>query len=74
MLGKIEAIINSMTLEERRKPNIIDGSRKRRIASGSGASTGDVSRLLKQFAKTKQMLKQFKKFGNKPGFPLGKLN
>jgi len=74
MLDKIEAIINSMTLEERRKPNIIDGSRKRRIASGSGTSTGEVNRLLKQFAKTKQMMKQFKNFGNKPGFPFGKLN
>jgi len=74
MLDKVEAIINSMTLEERRKPNIIDGSRKKRIASGSGTSTGEVNRLLKQFAKTKQMLKQFKNFSNKPGFPFGKLN
>lgn len=56
---KIEAIIQSMTLEERRKPEIIGGSRRKRIAQGSGTRVQDVNRLLKQFSQTKQMLKQF---------------
>ena len=58
-LDRVEAIINSMTVDERRKPFIINGSRKKRIASGSGTTVSDVNRLLKQFNKTKQMLKQF---------------
>ncbi|HAN94236.1 MAG: signal recognition particle protein [Limnochordia bacterium] len=58
-LKKIEAIINSMTPEERRRPEIIGGSRRKRIALGSGTKVQDVNRLLKQFAQTKQMLKQF---------------
>lgn len=58
-LRKIEAIIKSMTPEERRKPEIIDGSRRRRIARGSGTKVQDVNRLLKQFSQTRQMLKQF---------------
>jgi len=57
-LTRIEAIINSMTIEERRKPHIINGSRKKRIAKGCGCSVSEVNRLLKQFSKTKQMLKQ----------------
>ena len=58
-LKKIEAIINSMTPEERRRPEIIGGSRRKRIALGSGTKVQDVNRLLKQFSQTKQMLKQF---------------
>ena len=58
-LRKIEAIIQSMTPEERRKPELIGGSRRRRIAQGSGTRVQDVNRLLKQFNQTKQMLKQF---------------
>ncbi|HPT84219.1 MAG TPA: signal recognition particle protein [Limnochordia bacterium] len=58
-LKKIEAIINSMTPEERRRPEIIGGSRRKRIALGSGTKVQDVNRLLKQFAQTRQMLKQF---------------
>jgi signal recognition particle subunit SRP54 len=58
-LKKIEAIINSMTPEERRKPEIIGGSRRKRIAQGSGTKVQDVNRLLKQFSQTRQMLKQF---------------
>lgn len=57
-LKHIEAIIYSMTPQERRNPNIIDGSRKRRIAAGSGTRVQDVNRLLKQFRETKQMMKQ----------------
>ena len=55
---KIEAIINSMTPLERRKPEIIDGSRKRRIARGSGTQVQDINRLLKQFFQARKMLFQ----------------
>jgi len=58
-LKKIEAIINSMTVEERRNPDIIGGSRRRRIAAGSGTTVQDVNRLLKQFNQTRQLMKQF---------------
>ena len=71
-LDRIEAIINSMTIEERRNPHIINGSRKRRIAKGSGTSAMEVNKLLKQFVKTKQMLKQLTDFGPKFSFPFGK--
>lgn len=56
-LKKVEAIIQSMTPEERRTPKIIGGSRKRRIAAGSGTTPQDVNRVLKQFAETKKMMK-----------------
>lgn len=54
-----EAIIQSMTPEERAKPEIINGSRKRRIAAGSGVRVQEVNRLLKQFAEVRKMMKQF---------------
>ncbi|MGM0471657.1 MAG: signal recognition particle protein [Bacillota bacterium] len=57
-LDQIEAIINSMTVEERRNPDIINGSRRRRIARGSGTEVQDVNRLLKQFNQAKKMMKQ----------------
>jgi signal recognition particle subunit SRP54 len=56
-IRRVEAIIQSMTPEERRNPRIIGGSRKRRIASGSGMKPQDVNRLLKQFADAKKMMK-----------------
>ncbi len=56
--GRVEAMVNSMTPLERRKPEIIDGSRKRRIARGSGAQVQDVNRLLKQFFQARKMLFQ----------------
>ena len=56
-LKRVEAIIQSMTPEERQNPKIIGGSRKRRIASGSGQKPQDVNRLLKQFADTQRMMK-----------------
>lgn len=56
-LGRVEAIIRSMTPGERRDPKIIDGSRKRRIASGSGTSPQDVNALLRQFAEMQKMMK-----------------
>lgn len=58
-LAKIEAIIDSMTGEERNKPEIINSSRRRRIALGSGTEVQDVNRLLKQFSQMKKMMKQF---------------
>lgn len=70
-LSHIEAIINSMTVDERRKPHIINGSRKKRIAKGSGNSVSEVNKLLEQFSKTKQMLKQFSGLKGKFNLPLG---
>jgi signal recognition particle subunit SRP54 len=60
---KLEAIINSMTAVERRKPDVINGSRKRRIASGSGTQIQDVNRLLKQFNQMQKMMKRMTKKG-----------
>ena len=57
-IDRMEAIIRSMTIKEREKPDIINPSRKRRIASGSGTSVEDVNRLLKQFDQTNKMMKQ----------------
>ncbi len=57
-MGKVEAMILSMTPEERRKPDIINGSRRQRIATGSGNSVQDVNRLLKQFHQMQRMIKQ----------------
>jgi signal recognition particle subunit SRP54 len=62
-LGKVEAIINSMTKEERRSPEILNGSRRLRIAKGSGTTVQDVNQLLKQYLQTKKMLCQFKRSG-----------
>ncbi|MDD4263688.1 MAG: signal recognition particle protein, partial [Firmicutes bacterium] len=58
-MKKIEAMINSMTNKERRQPDIIDASRKKRIAVGSGVKVQDVNKLLKQFSETKKMMRQF---------------
>jgi len=65
-LVRVEAIINSMTPKERKDYKIINGSRRKRIALGSGNRVEDVNRLLKNFAQTKTMLKKFKK-GNMKG-------
>ncbi len=62
-LVKVEAIINSMTNEERQRYKIVNASRKRRIAKGSGTTVQDVNRLLKNFAQTKKMMEQFTKKG-----------
>ena len=61
-LVRVEAIINSMTPEERSNPSIINGSRRKRIAAGSGCSIQDVNRLLKQYNQTRKMIKQFAGF------------
>ncbi len=57
-LTRIEAIIQSMTLAERRNPKMIKANRKRRIAAGSGTSVQDVNALLKQFREMQRMMKQ----------------
>jgi signal recognition particle subunit SRP54 len=58
-ISRVEAIINSMTPDERRKQHIINGSRRKRIAKGSGTSVEEVNRLLKQFVQMQKMLKSF---------------
>lgn len=58
-LDRVEAIIKSMTMKERENPSIIDASRKRRIAAGSGNNVSDVNLLLKQFDQMQKMMKQF---------------
>jgi signal recognition particle subunit SRP54 len=57
-VNRVEAIIRSMTLEERVDPNIIDGSRRLRIANGSGTKTADVSQLIKQFREMQKLMKR----------------
>ena len=75
-LNRFDAIILSMTPAERRNPELINGSRRQRIARGSGTSVQDVNRLLKQYAQLRKMMKQFKnvegrlgKLKGLPGFP-----
>jgi len=73
--ARFDAIITSMTPGERRNPEVINGSRRQRIARGSGTSVQDVNRLLKQYAQLRKMMKQFKGMEGKlgkmklPGFP-----
>ena len=59
-MAHVEAIVLSMTPEERRHPEILKASRKQRIAKGSGRSVEEVNRLLKQFEQMKQMMKHMK--------------
>lgn len=63
----IEAIIRSMTFEERHNPDLINGSRRKRIASGSGTSVQQVNNLLKQFEDMRKMMKMMNKMGGKRG-------
>ncbi len=62
-LKRVDAIINSMTIEERRNPAILNGSRRRRIAQGSGTTVTEVNRLIKQFLEMKKMMQRFHKLG-----------
>jgi signal recognition particle subunit SRP54 len=68
-LVKTEAIISSMTIGERRNPKILNASRRRRIASGSGTQVQDVNRLLKQFKQAQRMFKTLSKSGMRGGLP-----
>ncbi len=63
-----KAIVQSMTVEERRNPNVINGSRRKRIAAGSGTKIQDVNRLLNQFEQMKKMLKSFSGKKGRRGF------
>jgi signal recognition particle subunit SRP54 len=65
VLKRQAAIISSMTIKERRQPDIIKASRKKRIAAGSGTSVQDVNRLLKQFDDMSTMMKKMSKMGQK---------
>jgi signal recognition particle subunit SRP54 len=67
-LKQTEAIINSMTKSERRNPDLLNASRRRRIAYGSGTEVQDVNRLIKQFRDIKKMMKTFQKSGGR-GLP-----
>ena len=58
-IGRTEAIIKSMTMAEREKPEILNASRKKRIAAGSGTTVEEVNKLLKQFEQTRKLMKQF---------------
>jgi signal recognition particle subunit SRP54 len=71
----VEAIILSMTPAERKNPSIINGSRRARIAKGSGRPVAEVNRLLKQFADMQKFMKQMKGMmpGMMPGMPGGRL-
>jgi signal recognition particle subunit SRP54 len=69
-LARVEAIINSMTPQERTHPSTIDGSRRRRIAAGSGTSVQQVNMLLKQFGSMQKMIRQFSRASLPRGFPL----
>jgi len=64
-LVRVEAMIQSMTPEERRRPSIINGSRRKRIALGSGTTVQEVNRLLKQFDEMQRMMKKFSKGSNR---------
>jgi len=67
---RIEAIINSMTPEERKNHTILNGSRRKRIATGSGTTVAEVNRLIKQYLEMKKMMKMFKGGGGKKGLKL----
>lgn len=69
-MGRIEAMIYSMTLEERRNPDILNPSRKHRIARGAGVDISEVNRMVKQFAEMKKMMKTFSKGGKRNKFRL----
>ena len=68
-LARVEAIIRSMTPQERQNPKTIDGSRRRRIAAGSGTHPQQVNALLKQFGETQKMMKMLANGKNIPGLP-----
>ena len=69
-VDRIEAIIRSMTPQERRQPRILNGSRRIRIANGSGSTVNDINQLLERFAEAQKMMRQMRKgIGGMPGMP-----
>lgn len=73
VIKRSEAIIQSMTPDERKKVDLINGARRKRIAKGSGVSVQDVNQLLKQFTETREMMKQLTNFAKKGPGKLGKM-
>jgi signal recognition particle subunit SRP54 len=72
-LSRVEAIIRSMTLEERNDPGILNASRRKRIARGSGTSLPEVNRLVKQFGEMQRVMRMMRgKGGRLPGLPMGR--
>ena len=71
-LAKVEAVILSMTPNERHNPDIIDGSRRRRIARGSGATVQDVNQILNQFRQIQKLMKDMASGKKMPGLPFGR--
>ena len=70
-IKKMQAIIRSMTTQERHHPSILNGSRKKRVAMGSGTSPQDVNALLSQFKNMQKMMKNMGRLKKFPGFPQG---
>ena len=70
-LRMTEAIIGSMTSQERRHPDVLNASRRRRIARGSGTDVQDVNRILKQFREAQRLMKTLQKTGGRRGLPPG---
>jgi signal recognition particle subunit SRP54 len=71
-IPRVEAIIRSMTPEERNNPDLVDSSRRRRIAAGSGCNSQEINHLLKQFRQMMKLMKRFTEGGKGPkgfGFP-----
>ena len=66
-MARIEAIIHSMTPQERKNPNLLNPSRRNRIAKGAGVDVAEVNRLVKQFEQTRKLMKQMPGFGGKKG-------
>jgi len=71
-LKRVEAIIRSMTADERREPHVLNASRRRRIARGSGTTLPDVNRVIKQFAEMQKLMRQMAGGGRRPMLPLGR--
>jgi signal recognition particle subunit SRP54 len=68
-MDRIEAIIKSMTPQERRQPRILNGSRRLRVAKGSGVQVSDVNQLIERFGEAQKMMRQMRRGGGMPGMP-----
>jgi signal recognition particle subunit SRP54 len=68
-LKRVEAIIDSMTPTERQRPEVLNGSRRKRIAGGSGTTVADVNRLLKQFSEMQKLMRQLVQMGKGKRMP-----
>jgi signal recognition particle subunit SRP54 len=71
-ISRVQAIIQSMTVEERHRPDVIDTSRRRRIAKGSGTSNADVKKLIADFLQMRKMMGQLTRMGPKELMKLAK--